>query len=86
MAKKDLGDIEGQNKNLGGVGALFAPVEQADLQNEKKVTHNNENYEVATYPLRMTKSTLKALKTLALKSDTTVKDLIMTAIFDKWKL
>ena len=60
--------------------------QRGEVIKENRRTINNDGYEVAAYPLRMTKSTLKVLKVLALKNDTTVKDLNMTSIFEKWKI
>lgn len=77
MAKKNLGDIEDNNRNLGGVSALFnSPSKE---EKEVKQTPLSEE-ETVTYPLRLKKSALKALKILGAQRGVTVKELILTVI------
>ncbi len=55
MAKKNLGDIEDNNKNLGGVSALFnSPLKEANTKVTKQAPQSEE--ETVTYPLRLKKS------------------------------
>ncbi|CAM4043784.1 hypothetical protein SAMN06265348_101514 [Pedobacter westerhofensis] len=83
MAKKNLGDIEDNNKNLGGVSALFnSPLKET--KETKQVSVPEE--EIVTYPLRMKKSALKALKILGAQQGITVKDLIMSVIEKEYDL
>jgi predicted DNA binding CopG/RHH family protein len=84
MAKKNLGDIEDNNKNLGGVSALFNSPAKEPIKEEKVVTKAEE--ETVTYPLRMKKSSLKALKILGAQKGITVKDLIMSVIEKEYDL
>lgn len=79
MAKKNLGDIEDNNKNLGGVSALFnSPIKETTVKETKPAALPEE--EIVTYPLRMKKSALKALKILGAQQGITVKDLIMSVV------
>jgi predicted DNA binding CopG/RHH family protein len=79
MAKKNLGDIEDNNKNLGGVSALFnSPIKEVAAKEEKVVPAAED--ETVTYPLRLKKSSLKALKILAAQQGVTVKELILSVV------
>ncbi|KIO77428.1 hypothetical protein TH53_09100 [Pedobacter lusitanus] len=79
MAKKNLGDIEDNNKNLGGVSALFnSPLKDTHAKDAKQEILPEE--EIVTYPLRLKKSSLKALKILGAQQGITVRDLILTVI------
>jgi len=79
MAKKNLGDIEDNNKNLGGVAALFnSPKKEVAAPEIIKDPAIDE--ETVTYPLRMKKSALKALKILGAQRGVTVKELIMNLV------
>lgn len=85
MAKKNLGDIEDNNKNLGGVSALFnSPTKQADTKEEKQAAAPEE--ETVTYPLRLKKSSLKALKILGAQQGVTVRELILSVIEKEYDL
>lgn len=84
MAKKNLGDIEDNNKNLGGVSALFNSPAKEIAKEEKVALKADE--ETVTYPLRMKKSSLKALKILGAQKGITVKDLIMSVIEKEYDL
>lgn len=84
MAKKNLGDIEDNNKNLGGVSALFNSPSKETVKEEKVAPKADE--ETVTYPLRMKKSSLKALKILGAQKGITVKDLIMSVIEKEYDL
>ena len=85
MAKKNLGDLEDNNKNLGGVSALFnSPQKLADGKENKEMPSAEE--ETVTYPLRLKKSSLKALKILAAQRGATVKELIMSVIEKEYEL
>ena len=85
MAKKNLGDLEDNNKNLGGVSALFnSPQKLADAKEDKGIPSAEE--ETVTYPLRLKKSSLKALKILAAQRGATVKELIMSVIEKEYEL
>lgn len=85
MAKKNLGDIEDNNKNLGGVSALFnSPKKLAEGKENKEPAPSDE--ETVTYPLRLKKSALKALKILAAQRGVTVKELIMSVIEKEYEL
>jgi len=84
MAKKNLGDIEDNNKNLGGVSALFnSPSAIADKTAKQTLLAEDE---IVTYPLRMKKSTLKALKILGAQKGITVKELILSVIEKEYEL
>ncbi|SHF86215.1 hypothetical protein [Pedobacter caeni] len=79
MAKKNLGDIEDNNKNLGGVSALFnSPIKEVAAKEEKAAPAAED--ETVTYPLRLKKSSLKALKILAAQQGVTVKELILSVV------
>jgi len=84
MAKKNLGDLEDNNKNLGGVSALFNPPKKVADGKEDKPSSSEE--ETVTYPLRLKKSSLKALKILAAQRGATVKELIMSVIEKEYEL
>ena len=84
MAKKNLGDIEDNNKNLGGVSALFnSPVKEAAAAGKQAAAADEET---VTYPLRMKKSALKALKILGAQKGITVKELILSVIEKEYDL
>jgi len=84
MAKKNLGDIEDNNKNLGGVSALFNSPSKENASAGKQVTKADD--ETVTYPLRMKKSSLKALKILGAQKGITVKELILSVIEKEYDL
>eukprot|EP01132_Coremiostelium_polycephalum_P013008 gene13008-15884_t len=84
MAKKSFGDIEDNNKNLGGVSALFNSPVKESLKGDKMTLKAGE--ETVTYPLRMKKSALKALKILGAQKGITVKDLILSVIEKEYNL
>ncbi|WP_316833452.1 hypothetical protein [Pedobacter nutrimenti] len=89
MAKKNLGDIEDNNKNLGGVSALFnSPVKGTSAKEDsvKEVKQNKLAEEETTYPLRLRKSALKALKILGAQKGITVKELILSVIEKEYDL
>lgn len=77
MAKKNLGDIEDNNKNLGGVSALFNSPLKEEKEDKKSPMAEEET---VTYPLRLKKSALKALKILGAQRGVTVKELILSVI------
>lgn len=79
MAKKNLGDIEDNNKNLGGVSALFNSPSKEILTKTGKPEPSAEE-ETVTYPLRLKKSALKTLKILAAQRGVTVKELILSVV------
>lgn len=81
MAKKNLGDLEDNNKNLGGVSALFNSPLKENTTGAGKPAVSPED-ETVTYPLRMKKSALKALKILGAQQGVTVKELI-TSVLEK---
>lgn len=85
MAKKNLGDIEDNNKNLGGVSALFnSPLKENPKKETKPAAPAEE--EIVTYPLRMKKSALKALKIMGAQKGITVKELIMSVVEKEYDL
>ncbi|PYF72518.1 hypothetical protein [Pedobacter nutrimenti] len=84
MAKKSFGDIEDNNKNLGGVSALFNSPVKENVKEDKTTLKAGE--ETVTYPLRMKKSALKALKILGAQKGITVKDLILSVIEKEYNL
>jgi predicted DNA binding CopG/RHH family protein len=85
MAKKNLGDIEDNNKNLGGVSALFnSPLKESAKKDTKAAPAAEE--EIVTYPLRLKKSALKALKILGAQKGITVKELIMSVVEKEYDL
>lgn len=85
MAKKNLGDLEDNNRNLGGVSALFnSPSKETRANPVKEDPAAGE--EIVTYPLRMKKSALKALKILGAQEGITVRDLILKVIEKEYKL
>lgn len=88
MAKnKDFGGLENNNKNIGnGINALVKPPVQSKSTAKEKDIFSEDDTKDTTYPLRMPKRTLKALKSLALERDTSVKELVTTAIFEKYSL
>ncbi|SDZ88337.1 hypothetical protein [Pedobacter hartonius] len=86
MAKKNLGDIEDNNKNLSGVSALFnSPLKEVNTKVTKQAPQSEEE-ETVTYPLRLKKSSLKALKILGAQRGITVKELIMSVIKKEYDL
>jgi hypothetical protein len=88
MAKKSF-NLEDNNKNLSGVNVLFAPTVKEDRkQNENEQpleTERNEEDEITTYPLRMKKSLLKQLKIMSANTRISVKDLVLSAVAEKYK-
>lgn len=88
MAKKSF-DLEDKNKNLSGVNVLFASAVKEDKpQKENKQpseTEYKEDEEITAYPLRMKKSWLKQLKIMSANTSTSVKDLVLTAVAEKYK-
>jgi predicted DNA binding CopG/RHH family protein len=85
MAKKNLGDIEDNNKNLGGVSALFnSPSKEANTKVTKQTPLPED--ETVTYPLRLKKSSLKALKILGAQRGITVKELILSVVEKEYDL
>lgn len=84
MAKKNFGEIEDNNKNLGGVSALFnsPAAEPAKGGNQNPVPEE----ETVTYPLRLKKSALKALKILGAQRGITVKELILSVVEKEYDL
>lgn len=85
MAKKNLGDIEDNNKNLGGVSALFnSPSKDNNTKEEKQVVQPDE--EIVTYPLRLKKSSLKALKILGAQRGVTVRELILSLVEKEYEV
>jgi len=84
MAKKNLGDIEDNNKNLGGVSALFNSPKKEDNAGGKHTALAEE--EIVTYPLRLKKSALKALKILGAQKGITVKELILSVVEKEYDL
>lgn len=86
MAKKNLGGIEDNNKNLGGVSALFnsPSKDTASVKEEKQAPLPDD--ETVTYPLRLKKSALKALKILGAQQGITVKDLILKVVEKEYNL
>lgn len=79
MAKKNLGDLEDNNKNLSGVSALFnSPTKESAAAPAKQELKAED--ETVTYPLRMKKSSLKALKILGAQEGVTVKELIISVL------
>lgn len=84
MAKKNFSDIEDNNKNLGGVSALFNSPSRGTEAESKAVTTVEE--ETVTYPLRMKRSALKALKILGAQRGITVKELILSVIEKEYDL
>jgi predicted DNA binding CopG/RHH family protein len=85
MAKKNLGDIEDNNKNLGGVSALFNSPLKDTTKKETKPAPSAEE-EIVTYPLRLKKSALKALKIMGAQKGITVKELIMSVVEKEYDL
>lgn len=89
MAKKSF-NLEDKNKNLSGVNVLFASAVKEDPQEKEKVKplemEYNEDEEITAYPLRMKKSWLKQLKIMSANTRTSVKDLVLTALAEKYKL
>lgn len=83
MAKKNLGDIEDNNKNLGGVSALFNSPSKAHKEAKPAASADEE---IVTYPLRLKKSALKALKILGAQKGITVKELIMSVVEKEYNL
>nr|WP_181718648.1 hypothetical protein [Pedobacter sp.]QJS06228.1 hypothetical protein [Pedobacter sp.] len=86
MAKKDLGNIEQDNKNLSGVSALFSPETDAVKTAKGKKENFLEEEETTTYPLRLKKSSLKALKMLGVERGVTVKELILNSIYKEYNI
>jgi len=87
MAKtKDFGGLESNNKNIGnGVNALIkSPVQPKDTA--KKEEKNEDSTDMSNYPLRIPRATLKVLKSIALEQDTSLKDLIMVALKEKYRI
>ncbi|WP_158795801.1 hypothetical protein [Pedobacter sp. L105] len=83
MAKKNLGDIEDNNKNLGGVSALFnSPSKEVTAKGQAPLPEE----ETVTYPLRLKKGALKALKILGAQKGITVRELILSVIEKEYDL
>lgn len=83
MAKKNFGEIEDNNKNLGGVSALFnSPAGNAKEEKQSPLPEE----ETVTYPLRLKKSALKALKILGAQRGITVKELILSVVEKEYDL
>jgi predicted DNA binding CopG/RHH family protein len=85
MAKKNLGELEDNNKNLSGVSALFNSPSKENTVEAAKTAPQPED-ETVTYPLRMKKSALKALKILGAQRGITVKDLINSVLEKEYDL
>jgi hypothetical protein len=89
MAKKSF-NLEDKNKNFSGVNALFASAVKEDKQQKEDEqpleTEPNEDEEIAAYPLRMKKSWLKQLKIMSANTSISIKDLVLTAVAEKYKL
>lgn len=89
MAKKSF-NLEDNNKNLSGVNVLFAPTVKEDNKQNKNEQlleiEYNEDEEITTYPLRMKKSLLKQLKIMSANTRISIKDLVLSAVTDKYKL
>ncbi|WP_316820594.1 hypothetical protein [Pedobacter gandavensis] len=86
MAKKTLDGIEDNNRNLGGVSALFnAPTKESTVTKSEKQGLPSDD-DIVTYPLRLKKSALKALKILGAQQGITVKDLIMKVVEKEYDL
>lgn len=85
MAKKNLGNLEENNKNMTGVGALFNVPPKVDNIAKRKNEAELEE-EITGYPLRMKKGWLKQLKIMSANTGTSVKDLILNAVADKYRL
>ncbi|WP_121812974.1 hypothetical protein [Mucilaginibacter kameinonensis] len=87
MAKKNFGNIEENQKNLTGANALFSPPsDDAKTAKRKTEAETEEGEEITAYPLRMKKDWLKALKIMSANRGESVKNLILQAIADKYKL
>jgi len=87
MAKtKDFGGLESNNKNIGnGVNALIkSPVQPRSSAKEEQ--NKEDDIDLSNYPLRIPRTTLKALKTIALDRDTSVKEIIMMALREKYNI
>jgi hypothetical protein len=88
MTKKNF-NLEDNNKNMSGVNVLFSPTVKEDnkqKENEQPLeTEYNENEEITTYPLRMKKSLLKQLKIMSANTRISVKDLVLSAVAEKYK-
>jgi hypothetical protein len=87
MAKKNLGNLEESNKNMTGVGALFnVSPKTEELAKRKNEADLEDDEEITGYPLRMKKSWLKKLKIISANTGTSVKDLILNPVADKYNL
>lgn len=87
MAKKNLGNLEESNKNMTGVGALFnVSAKTEELAKRKNEADLEDDEEITGYPLRMKKSWLKKLKIISANTGTSVKDLILNPVADKYNL
>lgn len=86
MAKKTF-NLEDKNKNLSGAAALFAPSSQENKQQkeETREPQYNEEEEITGYQLRLQKGWLKQLKIMSANTETSVKDLILNAVAEKYK-
>ncbi|MET3114599.1 hypothetical protein AAKU52_002334 [Pedobacter sp. CG_S7] len=87
MAKtKDFGGLESNNKNIGnGVNALIkSPLQSKSTAKEEQI--KEDDVDLSNYPLRIPRATLKALKTIALDRDTSVKEIIMIALHEKYNI
>lgn len=90
MAKKNLGGIEDNIKNLGGVSALFnSPAKEVpakETPSKEEASAVNAEEETVTYPLRLKKSALKSLKILGAQRGITVKELILSVVEREYDL
>ncbi len=88
MAKRF--ELEDSSSHLDGVGALFTPsVQKEKQQKEKKeevLTDLDDDKELASYLLTMERGLLKKLKNRSTDTRKSIKDLILTAITNYYKI
>ena len=86
MAKKNLGDIEKNNKNLSGVNLLISGPKTDEQTAKREIIQTEDDDTETAYPLRMKKSWLKHLKIMSAEKGVSVKALILNAVKDRYEL
>jgi hypothetical protein len=85
MARKDAENLEVNNKNTTGITASFNVALNTDKIPKSKSAAVLDDA-ITGYSLRLKKGWLKRLKIMSANSGTSVKDLILNAVADKYKL
>jgi hypothetical protein len=91
MAKnrKDFSDIASDNKNLGGVSAVFGNAPKDTAQSTKRKTEEfetDESEELEQYNLRIESYIMTNLKVRKVNRKISVRDQIIEAIVSYWNI